>query len=1059
MKKIVDIVFSARATIVLLLVLAVAMGSATFVEEKYDTETAKLLIYNSKWFEFLLVLLVLNFIGSINKYDMLDRKKLAGFVFHFAFVIIIIGAAVTRYTGFNGTMHIRKGESANTIYSSEPYLQVMTESKSKKYTFDMPVKLSLLTKNSFHFRVSTDDRGPIDIDYRDIIKKATDTIIENVAGGKSMLAIVVPGSNGRETIYLTEGEVRQFGKFAIAYNNDERVDAIKITGTAGQLMITSPFEINRTAMPAMTIDTILQNTPKAFKERCLYNTNDGVFVFKKAYSNAKKQLIAGNGESPDALLLDVTLNGKKHEVQVMGGNGYMPNYQDVDLDGYSIKMTYGAKEIELPFSIYLDRFILDRYPGSMSPSSFTSEVTLIDNKNNLNEKHKIFMNNVLDYNGYRFFQTSYDPDENGTLLSVNHDFYGTWISYAGYLLLALGFLFTLLSKHSRYHALRRSIRCIREKRKSAVAVVIIFFGMGYSCYAQTEAQNHVKAEHADKFGHLVVQTMDGRFEPVQTLAYDVMHKISRKDVFDIDGVGKMDAMQVFIDMPLNVEFWKKQKLIYIREKSVADILGIEGKYASFNDFFDDKSNYKLRDFAETSFRKKQAEQNAFDKEIIKVDERANICMMTFNGSMLKIFPAQQGAPNSLWISWDDSLARIPMTGGIKILNDDLQLNVFDDFNIMSLYFQEVNKATRSGDYSRAEKILSYIETIQRQSYIADALPTKKMVNYEIQYNNSKIFVRLRDWYSMLAMILLVLAFIDILSIKKNKVIRVLLNVSIALLAACFLYHTYGMILRWYLTGHAPWSTGYEALLLIAWGGLLAGFCFVRNSKITLAATTLLAFFILMTASHSDYDPQLTNLQPVLKSYWLIIHVATLTISYGFLGLGFVLGLINLVIYLFKNTKNHQRLDSITHELTHINEMNLTIGVCLATVGTFLGGIWANESWGKYWGWDSKETWALVIVVTYTIVLHLRLLSKMKGEYIFNIGSVFGYSSVLMTFFGVNYYLSKGLHSYASGDTPVFPLWAWGAILSIIALAIAAGLRQRSVRKKVAAASIKNENIL
>jgi len=352
--------------------------------------------------------------------------------------------------------------------------------------------------------------------------------------------------------------------------------------------------------------------------------------------------------------------------------------------------------------------------------------------------------------------------------------------------------------------------------------------------------------------------------------------------------------------------------------------------------------------------------------------------------------------------------------------------------------------------------LGYIESIQRQSYIADALPTKNMINYEIQYNNSKIFVRLRDWYSMLAMILLVLSFIDILSIKKNKIVRVLLNISIGLLVACFLYHTYGMILRWYLTGHAPWSTGYEALLLIAWGGLLAGFCFVRNSKITLAATTLLAFFILMTASHSDYDPQLTNLQPVLKSYWLIIHVATLTISYGFLGLGFVLGLINLFIYLFKNTKNYQRLDSITHELTHINEMNLTIGVCLATIGTFLGGIWANESWGKYWGWDSKETWALVIVVTYTIVLHLRFLSKMKGEYIFNIGSVFGYSSVLMTFFGVNYYLSKGLHSYASGDTPVFPLWAWGAIISIIALAFAAGIKQRSVRRKVAEAVTKNE---
>lgn len=1047
MKKILDIIFSPKTTIILLLALAVAMGSATFVEEKYDTETAKQLIYNAKWFEFLLVLLVVNFIASIPKYDLLNRKKLTALLFHSAFVIVIIGAAVTRYVGFNGTMHIRKGESANTIYSSEPYLQVITEGKSKQYSYDMPVRLSQLSKNSFHFQVNTESKGPVDIDYHGVIKNATDTIIENAEGGKSMLAIVIPGSNGRETIYLIDGEVRQFGKFAIAYNNNERADAIKISEKEGRLFITSPFDINRTAMPAMTADTILQNSPKEFKERCLYDTKNGVFVFKNAYKNAKKQLVAGKGEGPDALLLDVTFNGRKHEVQVMGGNGYLPNFQNIDIDGLPIKMSYGAKEIELPFSLYLDRFILERYAGSMSPSSFTSEVTLQDNKNNINEKHKIFMNNVLDYNGYRFFQTSYDQDENGTLLSVNHDFYGTWISYFGYFLLALGFLFTLLNKHSRYHLLRQSIRKIREKRKAVISALAILCSISYSSYAQQENQNHVKPEHADKFGHLVAQTVSGRFEPVQTLAYDVMHKISRKDEFDIAGVGRMNAMQVFMDMPLNVEFWKKQKLIYIREKSVADILGIEGKYASFNDFFDEKSNYKLSEFAEKSFRKKQADQNAFDKEIIKVDERANICMMTFNGSMLKIFPAQ-GTANNTWISWDDSLARIPMTGSLKILNDDLQLNVFDVNSIMSLYFQEVYKATKSGDYSRADKILGYIESIQRQSSVASILPTKAMVNYEIQYNKSKIFVRLRDWYSMLAMILLVLSFIDILSTKKNKVVRLLLNISIALLAASFLYHTYGLILRWYLTGHAPWSTGYEALLLIAWAGLLAGFCFVRNSKITLAATTLLAFFILMTASHSDYDPQLTNLQPVLKSYWLIIHVATLTISYGFLGLGFVLGLINLCIYLFKNTRNHQRLDSITNELSHINEMNLTIGVCLATIGTFLGGIWANESWGKYWGWDSKETWALVIVITYTIVLHLRFVSKMKGEYIFNIGSVLGYSSVLMTFFGVNYYLSKGLHSYASGDTPVFPLWAWGAILSILTLVVAAGVKQRSLRRKI-----------
>ena len=256
-----------------------------------------------------------------------------------------------------------------------------------------------------------------------------------------------------------------------------------------------------------------------------------------------------------------------------------------------------------------------------------------------------------------------------------------------------------------------------------------------------------------------------------------------------------------------------------------------------------------------------------------------------------------------------------------------------------------------------------------------------------------------------------------------------------------------MILRWYLTGHAPWSNGYESLILVAWGGLLAGFSFARYSKITLAATALLAFFTLMTASHSSYDPQLTNLQPVLKSYWLIIHVATLTISYGFLGLGFILGMMNLFIILFKTCQEpYKRLDLIVTELTYINEMNLIIGLMLATVGTFLGGVWANESWGRYWGWDAKETWALIIVLAYTIVLHLRFIPKLRSSFVFSVASVVGFGSVIMTFVGVNYYLSKGLHSYAAGDTPVFPIWAWVVILSVIALMVIAGIRQRFINK-------------
>ena len=354
----------------------------------------------------------------------------------------------------------------------------------------------------------------------------------------------------------------------------------------------------------------------------------------------------------------------------------------------------------------------------------------------------------------------------------------------------------------------------------------------------------------------------------------------------------------------------------------------------------------------------------------------------------------------------------------------------------------------TGDYTKADRIIGYISDIQIQNSDASLLPSETKINAEVFYNNADIFIFLKNIYAFFSIFLLLFAFVDNVKSKKSKFIVYVLNILTTLLLIAFIYHTIGMALRWYITDHAPWSNGYEALILVAWGALLAGFSFAKHSKITLAATTLLAFFVLMTASHSSYDPQLTNLQPVLKSYWLIIHVATLTISYGFFGLGFILGLMNLFIYLFKTKNNSNRLDLLVSENTYIIEMNLIIGLVLATIGTFLGAVWANESWGRYWGWDAKETWALIIVITYTLALHLRFIPKLSGKYFFNVVAILGFGSVIMTFVGVNYYLSKGMHSYGAGDTPIFPLWAWGTIFAILILIILAGIKEKNKQLKL-----------
>ncbi len=1047
-KRIVRFIFSSPMTIFLLSLLALVLATATFIEEKYDTQTAKQLVYQAKWFEFIFLLLVLNLLGHIKQYNLLSRKKWAGLLFHIAFIVIIIGAGVTRYFGFEGSMPIREGQTSNIIYSADPHLQVSVQDKSKNLHFDEPFIVSRFTKNSKHIEFATESNGKIAVDYREFIPNAVQSIKANVEGGKDMIELIVANEDGQQNIFLENGYNKTVGNLSIGFNTKTKTNSLEIFNENGVMKFLASSEVVLGDMSMNPEDTIQAGTLTEFKNEKVYGIQGAVFHLTALHKNAQIQWVAGaaDTEGTAILLMDVTVNGKKHEAQVLGGPGYIMKMQNLKFEDVQLQVGYGEKPIELPFSILLKDFILDRYAGSMSPSSYASEVTLLDTRNNMKEDHRIFMNNVLDYNKYRFFQSSYDRDEKGTILSVNHDYYGTKITYLGYLLLIIGFILTLFNKHSRFYMLARKINEIKLNRKAGTLLSAFLIGITMLSFGQQAPLKPVSLDHADKFGHLLSQTYDGRFEPVHSLAYDVMHKISRKDKFDIEGKGKMNAIQILLDMILFPDFWKQQRMIYVREKSVQDIIGVNSEYATFLDFFGSNNEYKLQKFVDEAFRKKQSEQNSFDKEIIKVDERMNIFSMALNGSMLKIFP-DQTAENNKWISVDDQASVMPLSGSVTIINEDLQLRQFNYRNMMIAYIAEVSAGITSGDYSKADKILGYISSIQRKSAGTELLASESKINTEILYNKLQIFIVLRNFYALLSVVLLFLAFIDNLTTRKSTLITWSLNISIGLLGLGFIYHTSGLILRWYLTGHAPWSNGYESLLLVAWGGLLAGFSFLRYSKITLAATALLSFFMLMTASHSSYDPQLTNLQPVLKSYWLIIHVATLTISYGFLGLGLFLGLINLVINLFKNVKNQGRLDLIISELTFINEMNLTIGIVLATIGTFLGGVWANESWGRYWGWDAKETWALIIVLAYTLILHMRFIPKLGSVYAFNVASVLGFGSVIMTFVGVNYYLSKGLHSYGAGDTPVFPLWAWGLILSLIALIVASGLKQKSLKNK------------
>jgi cytochrome c-type biogenesis protein CcsB len=281
--------------------------------------------------------------------------------------------------------------------------------------------------------------------------------------------------------------------------------------------------------------------------------------------------------------------------------------------------------------------------------------------------------------------------------------------------------------------------------------------------------------------------------------------------------------------------------------------------------------------------------------------------------------------------------------------------------------------------------------------------------------------------------------------KERKSLTFTISGFRYLIYLLFVLHTTGLILRWYISGHAPWSDAYESILYVAWATIGMGIALGKKSDFTLASSTFVASMLLWIAHQNWVDPAVANLQPVLDSYWLMIHVAVIVGSYGPLTVGMILGIVSLLLITLSNSKNIDRMKISVKELTIINELALTIGLIMLTIGNFLGGQWANESWGRYWGWDPKETWALISILVYAFVLHMRLVPGLKGRWAFNFASIVAFASIMMTYFGVNFYL-VGLHSYASGDQVITPTFVYYTLLGVIILGVISLYKYKKVYK-------------
>jgi cytochrome c-type biogenesis protein CcsB len=397
---------------------------------------------------------------------------------------------------------------------------------------------------------------------------------------------------------------------------------------------------------------------------------------------------------------------------------------------------------------------------------------------------------------------------------------------------------------------------------------------------------------------------------------------------------------------------------------------------------------------------------------------------------LKIFPIPND-PNSKWISYLE-LNESGMKG----------MDATYTKSILPLYFGTLSNAATTNDYKSANELLASLNGFQKK-FGSTVMPSEDKIDLEIVYNKYDVFKNLPYWYLTAACLMLLLCIVDIY--KSRKTVRVSINVIHVAIGLLFVLHTLGLIARWFISGHAPWSNAYESIIYVAWATMFFGLAFDRKSKLTVASSAFVTAMILMAAYMNWIDPEIANLQPVLNSYWLMIHVAVIVASYGPFALGMILGLVSLVLILFTNEKNKAKMDLNIQEITYINEMALTIGLIMLTIGNFLGGQWANESWGRYWGWDPKETWALISIMVYAFVIHARFVPALRGKWIFNLMSMFAFVSILFTYYGVNFHL-VGLHSYASGEAKSLS-WIWQSLGAISILGAISYPKYRKYYKK------------
>ena len=643
----------------------------------------------------------------------------------------------------------------------------------------------------------------------------------------------------------------------------------------------------------------------------------------------------------------------------------------------------GMKEEKLPFSLCLQKFEAKMHDGTNAVADYSSKFTVIDGDDK--SEGEVSMNNIYSHRSYRLYQSSYDEDGKGSVLAINADPYGIPVTYTGYALLFISLVWMLFDPKGGY---RKLLKSPLLKKGALMTALILSMGNIQTLHAESATGNLQNAvlpkETAEKFGELHILYND-RICPVQTFALDFCKKI-----YGARSYQGLTAEQVLSGWVFYGNTWANEPFIKIKSGEMKTAMNLPD-YASLNTFFNrEMGGYTIGQYVQEYYN---GQQDKFHQQAADIDGKIQIIMELREGVSLKVLPYT--FTKNVKATKDHSFIKAGTTTWFAPV-DKLPLAVEHQHALyIKNVFSLLNGDVKAGNTSRVNEFFVKMKKYQEVSS-GNSLPTATQYKAE-RINNAFPFA------TILFMANLTLGFIalfyTIYRMTKKKEIKVL-NIALPiLLGVSFLALTFGLALRWIISGNIPMSNGYESMLTVAWFVMLISILMQLRIRIVMVFGFLISGFFLLVSHINQMDPAIGQMMPVLNSPLLSIHVSIIMMSYALLSLTFICGIMGIC------------LRSHGEELQALSRIFLYPALTTMGFGIFIGAIWANVSWGNYWSWDSKETWALITFMIYAVVVHTQSLPVFRKPLVYHIYITLAFLSIAMTYFGVNYFLT-GMHSYA-----------------------------------------------